>query len=312
MMWMCMRKMDPLRWTPYMDDCVTVLLQGKETENDIMLATIAKCHATMVQMTNFPAQWDPESESRHPPPIYFVKAMQLQLQNISRSLPAHLQTNKVLLLHTYGAEVIIKEGILTSQRSKEQQSSTLSNLQRLEGLNSIVIALERWFDAYFDIPMIDWIGVPFCVHFQFGHSIMLLFKLNILDEPGWDPEELRKRIDLLEVLERGAQRLDDISKVRGVTTEEGDSPEEPKSILRRAPKLLRRLAGLLKAELERCMEAKAQTPSQVDTQSSGYGSASSASSTAEFGTGALIPDDVMMNLVNDPWVADMFNTWWEF
>jgi hypothetical protein len=76
-----------------MDDCVRILSEEKETELDILLATQAKCHVIMNQMTRSPAERAAEGEGSKAPPAYFVKAMQLQLQDIRRSLPVEMQSN---------------------------------------------------------------------------------------------------------------------------------------------------------------------------------------------------------------------------
>lgn len=84
--WSSSRKMHPLRWTFYMEDCVRVLRRERETELDFVLAHQAKCHELSNQITTL-------ADEKKSPMTYSEKAMQLQLQNIRQSLPATMQSN---------------------------------------------------------------------------------------------------------------------------------------------------------------------------------------------------------------------------
>jgi hypothetical protein len=87
--------MEPLRWTPYMDDAIRILNEEKETELDILLTTQAKCHVIAYQITRPSAEWTTEHQSSRAPPAYFIKAMQIQLQEIQQSLPAEIQESQL-------------------------------------------------------------------------------------------------------------------------------------------------------------------------------------------------------------------------
>jgi hypothetical protein len=76
-----------------MDEYVRVLSEEKETELDILLVTQVKCQVISNQITSCPVEQATEGEGSKVPPPYFVKAMQLQLQDIRKSLPVEIQTN---------------------------------------------------------------------------------------------------------------------------------------------------------------------------------------------------------------------------
>ena len=76
-----------------MDDCVRALTEDSESELDILLATQAKYHVIMNQMTPNPAELTNSNESAKSQPVYIVKAMLLQVQSIQNSLPIELQSN---------------------------------------------------------------------------------------------------------------------------------------------------------------------------------------------------------------------------
>jgi hypothetical protein len=76
-----------------MDDYVRVLKEVKESELDILLVTQAKCQVITNQITKCPAEHASEGAGSYGPPAYFVKAMQLQLQDIRKNLSIEMQSN---------------------------------------------------------------------------------------------------------------------------------------------------------------------------------------------------------------------------
>jgi hypothetical protein len=76
-----------------MDDYVRFLSEKKEAELDILLVTQAKCQVITNQITSCPTERAAEGGGSNVPPAYFIKAMQLQLQNIRKSLSVEMQSN---------------------------------------------------------------------------------------------------------------------------------------------------------------------------------------------------------------------------
>jgi hypothetical protein len=85
--------MEPLRWTATMDDYLRILSEEKETELDVLLVAQAKCQVITNQITSYPTEQATGGEGSKAPPAYFVKAMELQLQDIQKSLPIEIQSN---------------------------------------------------------------------------------------------------------------------------------------------------------------------------------------------------------------------------
>jgi hypothetical protein len=73
--------------TPYMDDCVRILMEERETELDFFLILQAKCYIVIAQMIRPHSEWSADTEGSRPPAAYFIKATQLQLQDIWQNLP---------------------------------------------------------------------------------------------------------------------------------------------------------------------------------------------------------------------------------
>lgn len=90
--WTCLRQVEPIRWTPYLDEHVRVLSAEKESELDELLAVHVRCHVIRDQMTS--AHAEQEGDSFRGPPTYFIKALNLQLQDVRRGLSPKLQESR--------------------------------------------------------------------------------------------------------------------------------------------------------------------------------------------------------------------------
>lgn len=198
-----------------------------------------------------------------------------------------------MLLDLYATDIIIHETIL--HKPWVQNTTSLPDLKRLSLLDSLLGAIERWFDVFHAVPNSQWIGTPFGSFTQYGHCAILLFKLTTLDEPGWDKEDVAKRANLLEILDRLATRLDTIPhELQLVDTPEGSDS----GLFFKGPKLIRGMRASFAAELNNALaqplsqQADLQTPTNPKT--------------AELLSNTPDPDDVLMLLADDPFMAEMF------
>jgi hypothetical protein len=193
-----------------------------------------------------------------------------------------------VLLDLHATDIIIHETILHKPRSQNQAG--LPDIQRLARLDSLLTAIERWFEVFHATPNSEWIGTPFGTFTQYGHCTILLFKLTTLDEPGWDTNDVKKRADLLKILERLAARLDTIpQEFNLVDTVEGSDS----GLFFKGPKLIRGMRASFAAELN---ASQLQADVQVTENPR----------TAELLSNVPDPDDVLMLLADDPFMAEMF------
>jgi hypothetical protein len=162
----------------------------------------------------------------------------------------------------------------------------------LAGLESLLTAIERWFEVFHATPNALWIGTHFGTFTQYGHCTILLFKLSTLDEPGWDKNDVKKRADLLEILERLATRLDTIpQEFNLVDTVEGADT----GLFFKGPKLIRGMRASFAAELNASSQLQTVNYQAVENPK-----------TAELLSNVPDSDDVLMLLADDPFMAEMF------
>jgi hypothetical protein len=206
----------------------------------------------------------------------------------SKSSILKLNPTGSALLWMYGMEVVVKEALL--KRPKVRDQTGLSDLQRLEGLDSILTAIERWVEVFFDVPLIDWIGTTYATLAQFSHCIILLFKLTSLDEPDWERADVTKRANLLDILERLARRLESIPPLLGLVD---SSVPEDSGIFFKSSRLIRVLKTTFSAEL-------AQYPVQMEFEPT------LDLESPELVREPFVQEDFEMLIADDPWWRELF------
>jgi hypothetical protein len=90
--------MEPLRWTPYMDECVRILREEREIKLDFLLIIQAKCYIVVAQMIHPHSERAADTEGSRPPAVYFIEATQLQLQDILWRVQDENSRSKKLVL----------------------------------------------------------------------------------------------------------------------------------------------------------------------------------------------------------------------
>jgi hypothetical protein len=194
------------------------------------------------------------------------------------------------MLCVYSTEIIATEALL--QRSKvRDQTSLPDHLQRLEALDSILAAIKRWIDVFFDVPLVGWIGCTFANLAQLSHCIMLLYKLMSLDDPDLDKNEMKKQVDVLDILERLAQRLDSTTTLLGLVDDE--DPEQS-GLFFKTSRLLRALKATFSVELgQENLQTDVQHSDNIDP--------------ADFAGELFVQDDVTMCFAEDPWWTELMH-----
>ncbi|KAL2147549.1 hypothetical protein VTI28DRAFT_8804 [Corynascus sepedonium] len=212
-----LKRLDPLNWTSYMEECLEELSQQREWEGDDLLVAQVKVQLIFDHLTRAASQ-SPDGI----PPGYVLFSLRSQLQAIRAQLPTHLQHNDTILSHIFYADLAIHE--VATNKPKASPGGIVSEMQRFEAMEACMSATQGWFDRHFSIPSYVYIGMTFQYWCNMAHCALWLAKLSILDEPGWDRRAVRSRIDVVAVLDRLAARFDEVAAQRwldsGPTLEE--------------------------------------------------------------------------------------------
>ena len=89
------QRLDALRWTPYLDECIAVLGEKDEHPTDPLLIQLVKLQLVVERAGQ--AQWHEERDDPHGsgrvPPIFYLKALQAQLEDFKNRIPPSIQGN---------------------------------------------------------------------------------------------------------------------------------------------------------------------------------------------------------------------------
>ncbi|KIM97022.1 hypothetical protein OIDMADRAFT_169794 [Oidiodendron maius Zn] len=214
-----LQKIDGLRWTAHMDECLQILRERKECPNDEILVELVQLQQ-IVEKLSMGALSDRAEESAdygHQTSLYRDDLFS-KLQGIKATLLAKSENNEIVLLHLYGIEM---EMILSSAFLNNNH---LTALQR-ESLNTGFKSLNSWFDVFFAIPATAYIGLTFSIFSQLTRCVITSYRLTTLDDPSWDKNDARNTLDPFLILDRIISNLEQVAVLAGLDSSgnpEGD------------------------------------------------------------------------------------------
>ena len=87
------QRIDALRWTPYLEDCVRMLAENKEQPTDSLLEQFVRLQLIVERAAHAPWHDGPANAlvSLRAPVVFHLKALQAQLQDFKRDVPQDLR-----------------------------------------------------------------------------------------------------------------------------------------------------------------------------------------------------------------------------
>ncbi|KAI3323024.1 hypothetical protein HD806DRAFT_535520 [Xylariaceae sp. AK1471] len=289
--WTTYRKVEPLRWTRYLDECLRILGEGGETMMDHLLVTQVKCQLLTKQLACVSTDESLEEEDSKSPSAVLTAALLGQLEDVWRNLPALIRSERIAQFYLYSAKLTIQASLLS--RPSAQDHSSLARFRKLQDLDSTLTTIERWLAVFFEMPLFNWVGITVDIFAQFTHCLVVLFKLTTLNETGWDLAEVRRRADVFEVLDRASEAIDRVPATLGIVDVDGPR----KGLFFKTPYLLRTIKALFLAQ----MAPEPQPDAWQSPQNNVSGDLNGAGGSLD----SLIPDEVLMGLWDEPWLSDI-------
>lgn len=166
------------------------------------------------------------------------------------------------------------------------------------------------------MPPLYWTGVSMDTFSQLTHTLVVLFRLTAhVDEPGWDRAEVRRRVDVLAVLDRACDVVERIPVALGIVDADG-----PRSgLFFKTTYLFRAIRTLFAREMGLPVGGGGRGGISSSDGAGGLGAFSTVPGSAAgaavagsaqdgsvdgMGEPALV-DDFIMNLSNEPWLSDL-------
>ncbi|KAJ4320921.1 hypothetical protein N0V84_005625 [Fusarium piperis] len=289
--WTAYRKTEPIRWTSYMQECLQTLSEQGESHLDAILVAQIKCQLIFHQAEPFASVQPFLEGAQKTPSATLITALLRQLGEVRDTLPASIKSERIIQLYLCSAELSLKKHLIGEPKTNSR--SILENSQRLQNLDSALASTERWLGLLFDMPLSDLAGinVDFCT--QFLHCLAILFRLTIHNDPGWDVEEVRKRIDVMSVLDRSSEILGEVTMAMGIV----DAPGPRMGFLFKTVGLFRTVKTLFMAEMQaRLLQNAPQEQATGDLVD---------------GQGLNFSDELFQGLYEEPWLTDLFDSTWQ-
>ncbi|TGJ83957.1 hypothetical protein E0Z10_g4805 [Xylaria hypoxylon] len=220
-----------------------MLADNPEWEGDQILVLMVRIRRLIESMIQAQTPCVSESDSygtlKAPVNIY-IKYFHQCLQTIKDQLPQSLKDN---LFRSVGlatsiimsAEMVIAElpfcgsasschvpasHVDTNTRPPGAPFQTRQmDLARVERSFATLQTSKAFFEHFLTFELSDFVGFSFPVLLSFFRSAQILYRLRVIDEPGWDCSAVTDNIDLLGNMDVVANRFDQLSILYGFLTE---------------------------------------------------------------------------------------------
>ncbi|KAK8137670.1 hypothetical protein PG984_003163 [Apiospora sp. TS-2023a] len=295
-------KFDVVQWSPPLADCMTRLAESHETPADevlIALAKIAKVSEDVAR--NFKG---PEDREKSVSPSIFVKAFLDSLEQVKQGFSPEVLQHEVVTTNLKSTRILIYELAIS-----HQPPSVYSGFEyrRIEYLHACLQATKEYLDKF---SMLDAGSIPVCcssVLFHFACTMKVLYRLLLLDDPGWDRVSARKEVDIVYYLEQAAGKFEEAHRVAGI-----DNDDSEGDLFKRGGVALRLTIPTWRAALDQ-ISGEAGSGANGMAPGGGVGGQPGGGAGVASGggpSGGPHPVDAMlMESMEDHWLSEMFLTW---
>ncbi|RYO75998.1 hypothetical protein DL766_005384 [Monosporascus sp. MC13-8B] len=187
------QRLDPVRYPPYLSQCLSELEVHKEYESDLFLVNLVRIQHLTERISRLHAKDHVEDDlpgvARAPTNVY-LNAFQGELDRYKNGLPRHLRTNKLLICHVNSAtlrlwEPPVIDTSLLEKISNSFQTMTLgpSYAPQLDIFYRSNTALKTWFQFWLSIDAADYFVMPMSACAQLINAVTMLSRWAKLSSP---------------------------------------------------------------------------------------------------------------------------------
>ncbi|KAJ5384674.1 hypothetical protein N7517_002585 [Penicillium concentricum] len=185
-------RIDAMRWTPHMEESLSILAEAKECPQDEILIIQVKIHLILDRV--YQLRRDGEAFISL---AFYLDTFKKQLDTVKSEIPPHLLQHRAILMYLYNAEIIINELSI--------EAPAIANSPDLHRLNSLYTTLQAskgWLDVWLELEGEEYFQLSCIIFYQFTRAIVTLYKLTILEDPAWSKSMVRDTANVLEYLNR--------------------------------------------------------------------------------------------------------------
>lgn len=140
-----------------------------------------------------------------------------------------------ITLHFSHAEI----SLYVTAAMKIYPQTDAGETKRLDYLYACLMASKRYFDCFFTIIPTDYAAFSGLDLIEGARCLYILFRLTVLERPGWDREAVRNTVDILQVTDRFDRLLQQAQEQLALRTWDNQPGNLSNLVL-----MVRRLRGL--------------------------------------------------------------------
>ncbi|TAQ89078.1 hypothetical protein B7494_g2583 [Chlorociboria aeruginascens] len=214
------QRIDFMRWTPYLDDCLILLEEKHDFPTDLLLVYLVRVQIICNRAAN--STWNEifGGAGSSVPSYFYIKTLKSQLDDLERSIPPELKSNVTLRIQILSANLTIHEHSL-SANAKSTPSGPTHQLQRIANLWTCFNSVKSSFDILLNtesMPAASFAHQSMLVLTHTSHCIAGLFRLSTFESPGilWDRREIRQQLNLGDLVQTLAEKWAQIPAAIGI------------------------------------------------------------------------------------------------
>ncbi|PYH95251.1 hypothetical protein BO71DRAFT_377835 [Aspergillus ellipticus CBS 707.79] len=186
---LCLDEKDPMRFTPYTEECCRLVEEAAECESDrylIHLVRIAQM-GEKIHRTLHSHEVEPPSGSASTAII--ISWLQKDLQQLKSSLGCEFPQSAILLIHYHTLELLTYRTAMAKLNDHP--------VAQIDMLCACVESTKSFFDIFFSLPSSLYFQMPYTCWVQLGHGLAILSRLLVYSDSkgNWDQEYARQRLN---------------------------------------------------------------------------------------------------------------------
>ncbi|KAI3339851.1 hypothetical protein F4824DRAFT_39554 [Ustulina deusta] len=224
-----------MHWTSHMEDSLRILAANPEWEGDQILVLMVRIGRFTENIFQAQATWlsDCNGYGTSKPPVnIYIKYFHQCLQTIKDQVPESLKDNRLATSLIMSAEMLIAE-LPFSNSSHPPESHIDTNTQlpgvpvhaqhidiaRVEASFATLQASKAFLEHFLTFELPDFMGFSFPVLLNFFRAAQILYRLRVMDDPGWDRSAVANSVDILAAMDLVSNRFNQLPNVYGFLTE---------------------------------------------------------------------------------------------
>lgn len=185
------QRIDPPRYTAYIDQCLRELEADEEYESDLLLVHLVRIQHLSERIAQLHVKdnvGDELAGMARAPVSAYSSMFHTELEKFRASLPQHLVSHRLITCHINTAVLRLWEPPRIDVALLERISNSLASLS-LDSASSLDIfyrssaALKAWFESWLSIEVTDYFVLPMPVCAQLINAVIMLARWSKLSSP---------------------------------------------------------------------------------------------------------------------------------